>query len=253
MKRVALITGAAQGVGQAIAERLANAGFDIVVADIDGEAAETAARKISAAGAAAGSLRVDVADEPSVALAYAEIERRHGRLDVLINNAGVTGLKPGERSPIETLAPASWQHALKVNLSGTFLMSRGAIPLMRRGAFGRIVNISSRSGRSRTGLHDASYATTKAALLGLSRVLAGEVGASGITVNCVAPSRVATPLTTAIVAAQPDYFDHAIAESAVGRIGTPADIAEAVAFLCSDEAGFITGTVLDVNGGSFMP
>jgi NAD(P)-dependent dehydrogenase (short-subunit alcohol dehydrogenase family) len=176
MKRLALVTGAAQGVGRSIAERLAAAGMELLIADIQDDTAQSPADEMSAAGFTASALRLDVTDEPAVTAAYAEIDRRFGRLDILVNNAGVTGLKPGERSPVETLSLASWEHTLKVNVSGTFLMCRGAVPLMRRGAFGRIVNISSRSGRARTGLHNVSYATSKAALFGLSRVLAGEVG-----------------------------------------------------------------------------
>ena len=147
---------------------------------------------------------------------------------------------------------ASWEHTIRVNLTGTLLMCRGAVPLMKRGRFGRIVNISSRAARGRTGANIANYAASKSAMIGLSQVLAGEVGRDGITVNCVAPSSVKTAMTAATSAGQPDYFELAAEQTVVGRLAVPDDIAEAVSFLCTPEASFVTGTVIDVNGGSIM-
>jgi 3-oxoacyl-[acyl-carrier protein] reductase len=251
MNRVALITGAAGGLGRAIAARLTADGCRVVIGDLDGPAAERAADELSRAGAPAIGLALDVADEASVAQACAEVERRLGRLDILVNNAGVPGLENGRRVPIEAMSLATWEHTLRVNLTGTLLMCRAAVPVMRRGGFGRIVNVSSRAARIR-GRHVGAYAASKAAMIGLSQVLAGEVARDGITVNCVAPSTVLTPMTQATSAGQEDYFGRAAQITAVGRLGTPADVAEAVAYLCAPEAGFVTGTVLDVNGGSLM-
>jgi NAD(P)-dependent dehydrogenase (short-subunit alcohol dehydrogenase family) len=242
MSRVALVTGAAGGLGRAIAGRLAAAGHVVVMADIDGPAVAYAA---TLAGAQAVAL--DVADEVGVARGFAELERRFGRLDILVNNAGIM---TADVPPLETMPLAIWERTLKVNLSGPFLMCRAAIPLMRRGGWGRIINISSRAARTRSAADDPAYPASKSALIGLSRVLANEVGADGITVNCVAPSTVETAMTQG---RDGDYFVRRAADTALGRIGTPEDVAEAVTFLCGEAAGFITGAILDVNGGSFMP
>ena len=241
MTRVALVTGGAGGLGHAIAERLAADGNDVIIADIN------------AAAGRAHSFVVDVADEDAVAALYAEIERRFGRLDILVNNAGIMNVDGLVPDPIEATPLTLWECTLRVNFSGAFLMCRGAVPLMQRGRFGRIVNISSRVARTRSFVRNPAYAASKSALIGLSRVLAGEVGRDGITVNCVAPSTVETAMTRAGAGEQRDYFAQRAAETALGRIGLPAEVGDAVAFLCSEGAGFITGAVLDVNGGSFMP
>jgi 3-oxoacyl-[acyl-carrier protein] reductase len=245
-RRLAVVTGAAQGLGLAIAERLAHDGMTVVIADVQHDAACTAARHL---GAGAVALPLDVADERSVAELYAEVDRRFGRLDVLVNNAAVSG----PRTPIESLPLADFERTVGINLTGTFLMCRRAIALMRLQGWGRIVNISSLSARTRNGVHSAHYAASKAGVIGLSRVLADEVGREGITVNCVAPSRIVTGMTRAIAGGDPAYFEQGAARTAVGRIGQPADVAHVVAWLCSEQAGFITGTVMDVNGGTFMP
>lgn len=252
MRKIALITGAAQGIGRGIAERLAADGAAVVVADVDSALAQQTAESIRASGAQAAALTLDVGDESSVAAAYGEIERRFGCLHILVNNAGVSGSQGARREPIERTTLATWEHTLNVNLTGAMLMCRGAIPLMRRAGFGRIVNVSSRAARTRSVPHLGCYSTTKAAMIGLSQVLAGELGPEGFTVNCVAPSTVRTSMTLSTTQGQAGYFDRAADNTAVGRLGTAGDVANAVAFLCSDDAAFITGTVLDVNGGSAM-
>jgi len=145
-----------------------------------------------------------------------------------------------------------WRRTIDVNLTGTFLMCRGAIPLMQRGGWGRIVNISSRVGRTSTGPGNAHYAASKAGLIGLSRVLATELGPDGITVNCVAPSKVVTGMTKQVQDSDRMFEAH-VTETAVKRLGTAEDVANAVAFLCSESSSFITGIVVAVTGGSFMP
>jgi NAD(P)-dependent dehydrogenase (short-subunit alcohol dehydrogenase family) len=149
MTRIALITGAAQGLGRAIAERLAADGMGVVIADIQQDVAQRTADEFTAAGSTASVLPLDVTDEASVAQAYAEIERRYGQLHILVNNAGVAGLQQGKRATIKETSLDTWEHTLSVNLTGTFLMCRGAVPIMRRGSFGRIVNMSSTSGLCR--------------------------------------------------------------------------------------------------------
>lgn len=247
--RIALITGAAKGLGRAIAERLAQDEFAIVIADIDGHEAIKTASELGELGVHTLGLRADVADETSVAEAYAVTLQRFGRLDVLVNNAGISG----RRTSVEEMSLLDWERTLQVNLTGTFLMARSAIPVMKRNHWGRIVNIASQAARSRTGMGKSQYAASKAGMVGFSRVLADEVGRDGITVNCVAPSRTMTALTMANAAGNPAYFEEGIAQTAVGRLATTLDTANVVSFLCSDQASFLTGTVIDVTGGAFMP
>ncbi|WP_175817254.1 SDR family NAD(P)-dependent oxidoreductase [Burkholderia diffusa] len=251
MKRIALLTDVEDEVGKCIAARLAREGVTVVVASVRLDVAQRVADEFAANDQDATALALDVGDESSVNAVYSAIEQRFGRLDILVNNASVRGPEAGALTRVEDTSLSTWEHTLNFNLNGTFLMCRGAIPLMRRGQFGRVVNISSRSARGRTALPDSSYVASKSAVLGLSRVLAGEVGHAGITVNCIAPSYVSSSgaLLTEHV---PNCFERSIGESAVGRRAVPEDIAEAVAFLCSDGAAFITGAVLDVNGGTFM-
>lgn len=251
-QRVALVTGGARGLGRAIAERLAQTGARIVLADIQADLAAQTASEFAKNKWDATALPLDVTSEASLASLYKEIDGKFGRLDILINSAGVLGLDHGKRPLVEEMSLDLWNQTINVNLTGTFLATRGAIPLMKRGKWGRIINIASRAARMRTGLGNSNYAASKAGLLGFSRVLAGEVGRDGITVNCIAPSRVMTAMTLSLGGSQ-EYFDRNIAETAVGRLAEPIDVANAIAFLCSDEASFLTGIVVDVAGGSFMP
>jgi NAD(P)-dependent dehydrogenase (short-subunit alcohol dehydrogenase family) len=247
--RSALVTGAAHGLGRAIAQRLARDGLTVVIADIKQEAAHSAAQEINESGGRAVALPLDVMDEQSVAQIYAEMRQRFGGLDILVNNAGISGA----RRAVEEMSLADWERTLRVNLTGTFLMSRGAIPLMKARQWGRIVNISSEASRGRTGVGKSHYAASKSGMNGFARVMADEVGRYGITVNSVAPSRTMTEMTLAVAINNKDYFEQGIARTALGRLAIPPDIANVVAFLCSDDASFLTGTVIDVSGGAFMP
>jgi len=252
--RIALVTGASSGLGLDIARRLARDGCHVILTATRQAAIERLASTLLADGAGTvEGMELDVQQEDSVARLFGQIDRRHGRLDILVNNAGIAPRVNGAKSRVEDTTLADWNRTLAVNLTGTFLVTRAALPLLKRSrSGGRIINISSRGGRTRSILSSAHYAASKAGLLGFARILADEVGPLGITVNTVAPSRISTPMarTVADASATDAQF---IAETPLGRLGIPADVSAVVAFLASPEAGFLTGTIIDVAGGQFMP
>lgn len=250
--KVALVTGANQGIGYAIAERLAADGMRVVVNGRREEAVAEAARKLSARGADVAGFAADVSDEQAVARLFEQIVARFGRLDIVVNNAGIAPRIAG-RSPRAKDTPLEyWQQTLAVNLTGAFLVSRAAIALMQPRGWGRIVNMASQSGRMYTGFGSACYAASKAGLIGFSRVLAGEVGEYGITVNCLSPGRIKTGMAASF--ANADKVDQQyIDRTPLRKVGFPNDVVGAVSFLVSEEAAFITGTVIDITGGFFMP
>lgn len=248
--RVALITGAGRGIGRAIAERLARDGMTLILADRQGKSAQQAAEELG--NPANLAVTCDVTQENEIRSLFETIERRFSGLDILINNAGISPRVNGKKSLVEDTSLEMWRQTLDVNLTGTFLMCRGAIPLLKRGARGRIVNIGSIAARMRNQHTSSYYAASKAGMLGFSRVLAGELASSNITVNYVAPTRIATDLakTYSNPEAMDQFYNQAIP---LGRIGSPGDVANVVAFLVSPDADYITGAVIDVTGGQFMP
>jgi len=250
---VALVTGSSRGLGYAIARGLAGEGCRVVVTGTRLAAARQAVEQLAAEGLQGlVPVALDVNDEGSVAALFGEIETRFGRLDLLVNNAGIAPRVKGRKSRVEHTTLDDWRRTIDTNLTGTFLTTRAAIPLMRRHRWGRIINIVSRAGRTRSSLASAHYAASKAGVIGFSRILADEVGADGITVNCVSPSRIATPLANTV--ADPAATDREyIAQTPLGRIGTPEDVSGVVVFLASSAARFMTGTIIDVTGGQFMP
>jgi 3-oxoacyl-[acyl-carrier protein] reductase len=250
--RVALVTGSTRGIGRAIAARLAADGHIVIVNGSAERATRDAAAHLAESGAQVIGVGADVSSEQSVADLIAEIERRFGRLDIVVNNAGISPRVNGAKPTVETTPLEHWTRTLSVNLTGAFLVCRAGLALMKQGQWGRIVNIGSIAGRMNTGFGSAHYAASKAGVIGFSRVLAGEVGGFGITVNCVAPGRISTDMSASFSNAS-EIDDIYIARTPVGRLGTPPDVASAVAFLVSDDAEFITGTVIDVSGGMFMP
>jgi len=251
-RRIALVTGANQGIGWAIAQRLAADGMTVVVNGKRPDAVAEAARKLTAEGGHAVGIAADVAQEQAVAGLFDEIRNRLGGLDVVVNNAGIALRTAGRKARVEDTPFEFWERTLAVNLTGAFLVCRAAIPLMKERGGGRIINMASQAGRMDTGFGSAYYATSKAGLIGFSRVLAGEVGAYGITVNCVSPGRIKTAMAASF--ANADTVDQQyIARTPLARVGVPADVVGAVSFLASDEASFITGTVIDITGGFFMP
>lgn len=242
--KVAVVTGAAQGIGKAIAETLAQRGAHVVIADIQLEKAEATAQAIAAgAGRRAIAVQCNVADSDSAKALIDRAIEEFGRIDILINNAGTT-----RDNLIMRISEADWDLILGINLKGAFNCSKAAVRPMMKQRSGRIVNISSVVGLAGNG-GQTNYAASKAGLIGFTKSLAKEVGGRNITVNAVAPGFIATDLTSEILGRMKD---EAIKATPLGRLGTVEDVAYAVAFLVSDDAAFITGQVLSVDGGMVM-
>jgi 3-oxoacyl-[acyl-carrier protein] reductase len=242
--KIAVVTGAAQGIGRAIAESLARRGAHVVVADLQVEKAEATAKEIAAdTGRRAIAVEVDVADNASAKAMIDRAIAEFGRVDILVNNAGIT-----RDNLIMRMKEADWDLVLSVNLKGAFNCSKAVIRPMMKQRYGRIVNITSVSGLAGQA-GQTNYSSSKAGLIGFTKALAKEVGSRNITVNAVAPGFIETDLTADL---PQELRDMAIQMTPVGRFGKPGDIANAVAFLVSDETGFITGQVLSVDGGMVM-
>ncbi len=242
--KIAVVTGSAQGIGRAIAETLAQRGAHVVVADINLEKAEATAQAIATStGRRVIAVQTNVTDNASVQSMIDRTLKEFGQIDILVNNAGTT-----RDNLIVRISDADWDLVLGVNLKGAFNCSKAAVRPMMKRRFGRIVNISSISGLAGQA-GQTNYSSSKAGLIGFTKALAKEVGGRGITVNAVAPGLVPTDLTATL---PQNMLDEAIKMTPLGRLGAVEDIAYAVAFLVSDEAAFITGQVLSVDGGLAM-
>jgi NAD(P)-dependent dehydrogenase (short-subunit alcohol dehydrogenase family) len=248
--QVALVTGGAQGIGRAIAERLAGSGAAVALVDVEGEAAEQTAAELRAAGAAAAAFRGDVADAGQTAEAVRRTVERFGPISILVNNAGINTLH--DRQPIHRYAEADWERILRVDLTGVYLTSKAVVPLLLERGGGRIVNIASVVGLVPLRLQSA-YVAAKAGVVNLTRSMALELGPSGILVNAVAPGSILTRGTRSLFyGADGSYSEKAaslLAHVPLGRPGKPEEIAHAVLFLASPEASYVNGAVLTVDGG----
>lgn len=242
-KRTALITGASRGIGKACVESLADAGHRIILAARSVSKLEEIAAEIRGKGGEAFVIEVDMANQQSIASGFAKAAKEFGRIDILVNNAGVA--KDGLAVRMK---PADWELVLQTNLSGSFYAIQQILPSMMRERWGRIVNISSVVGEMGNA-GQANYVASKAGLIGLTKSLAREVGSRNITVNAVAPGFVGTDMTHGL---SEELKQRMIEETPLRRMGTPEEIACAVKFLAGDDAGFITGHVLNVNGGMYM-
>jgi 3-oxoacyl-[acyl-carrier protein] reductase len=240
--RVAFVTGSSRGIGRSTALALCR-DFFIVVASPELENNELVAGEIRAAGGEAVTLDLDLSSPDSIKEGFGKVLADKGRVDVLVNNAGITRDGLAVR-----MKPADWDLVLRINLQGAFLAIQQVLPGMMRNRWGRIVNMASVVGQAGSP-GQANYAASKAGLIGLTKALAQEVGSRNITVNAVAPGFVATDMTKGL---PEELKQKMLASVPLARMGTPDDIANAVKFLVSEEASYITGHVLAVNGGMYM-
>jgi len=237
--RVAVVTGSGQGIGAGIARRLALAGAKVVLNDIAPDKIEQVGKELDAEGAVAFPVVADVSTKEGAESLIAQAAERFGRVDILVNNVGIARDKW-----ISKMTDEDWDSVMTVNLKSQFLTCRAVVPHMRKQSHGRIVNISSRAWLGGAG--QVNYSASKGGVVSLTRTLALELAKFGITVNCVAPALVDTPLFQAL---GDETKDRLAGTVPMGRVGTPADIAEAVSFFASDEASYITGQLIYVCGG----
>lgn len=236
--QTAIVTGAATGIGEAIARRLGRAGATIAVADMESEGARVVADSI---GQGSFAVRIDIANAESVRSAVAEVLSRTGRIDILVNNAGIAG----RAAPLEEQTDEDWQQILAVNLTGVFNCCRGVIGHMRERKYGRIVSIASIAGKEGNP-NMTGYSATKAGVIGFTKSLAKEVATEGICVNAVAPAVVKTRILDQLTEAQIDYMTQRIP---MRRTGKPEEVAAVVHFLASPDCSFVTGQCYDASGG----
>jgi NAD(P)-dependent dehydrogenase (short-subunit alcohol dehydrogenase family) len=242
---VAIVTGAGQGIGRAVAERLGAEGAAVVVADLNSDTADTVVESIEAAGGQAIVIRVDVTNPADTERLAAETERQFGRIDVLVNNAGIL-----RSTRAHDVSAEEWHLVLDANLTGAFLCARAVYPALRASGHGRIVNVASMAGRATSTLGGVHYTTAKAGVLGLTRHLAREWATDGITVNAISPGIVDTPMVRG--SSDPSRMAQVLASIPLGRLAEPAEIAALIAFLASDEAAYITGANVDIHGGELI-
>jgi len=245
MRRVAVVTGAASGIGLGVATSLAADGNDVALLDLDGAGAEKAAADIG--DVTALGLGVDVADRSGVASAYERVRSELGPISIVVTSAGIDSF-----TPVLEITDERWDQILAVNLTGTFTSIQKALPDMLEAKWGRIVTISSSSAQSGAP-HMAHYTASKGGVISLTKALAVELAKQGITVNTISPSLVDTPMARKAEAAG-DFIGVDVVAPMVplGRAGTPADIAAACSFLCAESGSYITGQVIGVNGGMYI-
>ena len=239
--KVCMITGAARGLGEAIARRFHEGGWRLALCDLNGEAVEKVAAGFDASRRRAIGLKVDVTSETGVQAAVDAAVAKLGAIDVLVNCAGII-----KHLPIEKMSLEDFESVVRVNLTGTFLMCRAVLPVMKKQGKGKIVNMASLAGRTGRPGVGVNYAASKAGVIALTQTLAREAGPAGVYVNCVAPGPILTELTKQV---GPAVFEKWNVGRAVSKDGLPEDVAQAVLFLASDQSDWITGVTLDINGG----
>ena len=241
--QLALVTGATRGIGRAIALALAESGARVIGTATTDDGAKSIAAYLGVAANAGTGIKLDVADGPAVEAALADIDARFGAISILVNNAGIT-----RDNLLLRMKDDEWDTVMATNLKATFRLAKGVLRGMMKLRHGRIIQIGSIVGTSGNA-GQANYSAAKAALIGFTKSLAQEVGSRNITINCVAPGFIDTDMTKALPEAQRAKL---LEKIPLGRLGSPEDIAHAVAFLASPQAGYITGATLHVNGGMYM-
>jgi NAD(P)-dependent dehydrogenase (short-subunit alcohol dehydrogenase family) len=239
--RVAIVTGAAQGIGFAIAERLSRAGARVVIADIAEEGAAAAAERLREGGGKAEAAVADVTSPEEVGAMVERALDAFGKLDILVNNAGITG----RDAPLWETTDEDWAKVMNLNLTATFYCCRAAVPHMRERQSGAIVNVASISGKEGNP-NMIPYSVSKAGVICLTKALAKEVIHDGMRVNCVTPGVIETPLLEQL---QPEAIEYMRSKVPMGRMGRPEEVAAVVHFLASDDASFVTGQCYDLSGG----
>lgn len=243
-KRTAIVTGGSRGIGLAIARAFAEAGMQVGILSARQESAAAAAQSLSNAGLSCVGVACDVSDLDSVRSAIQSVSEHFGGIDVVVNCAGVLDV-----SPIQDISPEHWDHIMGINLKGTFLVTQQAIAYLEKSRAPRIINISSNAGRMGGFENGLAYTASKGGMIALTYGLARRLAPKGITVNCIAPGTIESDMSQAYDEATRNRL---LARFPIGRIGTPEEVAAAACYFASEESGFTTGAVLDVNGGMFM-
>lgn len=239
--RVAIVTGGASGIGAATSERLARDGFAVAIADLhQGRAGDTAAG-IAGAGGRTCAVPVDVSREDSVRAMITAVLERFGRIDALVNNAGIAG----EAAPAWELPAGEWERVLGIDLSGVYYGCRAVLPHMLSRGTGRIVNVASIAGKEGNP-NAVPYSAAKAGVIGLTKAIAKEVATRGVLVNCVTPAVIDTPILEQVTE---QHIQYMVSRIPMGRVGRPEEVAALIAWLCSDDCSFSTGAVFDCSGG----
>ncbi len=241
--KVSIVTGGAQGIGQAIAECLAHAGSDVAVVDLDTARCQGTVERVQKVGRRAMALEANVGSWPDVKRMADQVFKEWGRTDILVNNAGVT-----RDSLLVRMKEEDWNVVIQVNVTGTFYCTKAVLSTMSKQRYGRIVNMASVVGVMGN-VGQANYAASKAAVIGFTKTVAREYASRNITVNAVAPGFIDTAMTQGLT---PEIKEALLKQIPIGRLGQPTDVAEAVRFLVSDAASYLTGQVLHVNGGLHM-
>jgi 3-oxoacyl-[acyl-carrier protein] reductase len=248
--KVGVVTGGGAGIGRGIVLALAREGADVGVLDINGEVATKTAKDAEGLGVRALALETDVAIRESVEKAIKKILDVFGKIDILVNNAGISPKRQGMKVPVVEMDPAEWERVIAVNLGGVFLCSRAVLPGMIERRYGKIINMSSVAAKTGGFAGGAHYASSKAAILALTKAIALEVAKFGINVNAVMPSRVESAIGYSIPEAK---LKERLSQIPLGRFGTPNDVAEAVLFLaCDQTSSWMTGATLNLSGGALM-